>query len=108
MTKKSKKIDMYEVSGDSIKRKNKQCPRCGPGIFMAEHSDRLACGKCGYTEIEKKSGQEKSEKKEGKPEKKEEKSEKSEEKESEEKEKVAPKEKEETKKPTKEKSEKTE
>ena len=41
---------VYEVSGDSIKRKNKTCPKCGPGVFLAEHKDRLTCGKCGYTE----------------------------------------------------------
>ncbi|MFC5971915.1 30S ribosomal protein S27ae [Halomarina salina] len=25
------------------------CPRCGD-TFLAEHSDRVHCGKCGYTE----------------------------------------------------------
>lgn len=28
----------------------KSCPRCGPGIFLAQHKDRLFCGKCHYTE----------------------------------------------------------
>ena len=37
---------LYE--GD--KRKNKTCPKCGPGIFLAEHKDRRSCGKCGYME----------------------------------------------------------
>jgi small subunit ribosomal protein S27Ae len=45
-----KKYRMYEVTGDTIKRKNKMCPKCGPGIFLAEHKDRWACGKCGYME----------------------------------------------------------
>lgn len=45
-----KKYKMYEVSGDTVKRKNKSCPKCGPGIFLAEHKDRWACGKCGYME----------------------------------------------------------
>ncbi len=40
----------YEVSGDSLKRKNKSCPKCGPGVFMASHPDRWTCGKCGYME----------------------------------------------------------
>ncbi|MBR9702685.1 30S ribosomal protein S27ae [Candidatus Woesearchaeota archaeon] len=32
-------------------RKNRSCPKCGPGIFMAQHKDgRWACGKCGYME----------------------------------------------------------
>ncbi|HJK62525.1 MAG TPA: 30S ribosomal protein S27ae, partial [Methanocorpusculum sp.] len=29
----------------------RHCPRCGPGVFMGEHKDRFACGKCGYTEF---------------------------------------------------------
>lgn len=45
---------IYEVSGDSIKRKNASCPKCGPGVFMAKHKNRAACGKCGYTEFSKK------------------------------------------------------
>ncbi|MFO7872327.1 MAG: 30S ribosomal protein S27ae [Candidatus Undinarchaeales archaeon] len=82
MAEKLNKRDLYEVSGDSIKRKKKQCPRCGPGIFMAEHSDRLSCGKCGYTEIEKKESKEekpaKEEKEKPQKKEKEEKKEKSE------------------------------
>ena len=31
--------------------KNKTCPKCGPGVFLAEHGNRSACGKCGYTEF---------------------------------------------------------
>ena len=27
------------------------CPKCGPGVFMATHKDRVACGCCGYTEF---------------------------------------------------------
>jgi len=41
---------MYEVSGDKLTRKNKTCPKCGPGVFMANHKDRLSCGKCNYSE----------------------------------------------------------
>ncbi|MBU3905123.1 MAG: hypothetical protein KJ906_03170 [Nanoarchaeota archaeon] len=26
------------------------CPRCGPGIKLAAHKDRVTCGKCGYSE----------------------------------------------------------
>ena len=43
----------YEVSGDSIKRKNKSCPKCGSGVFMANHKTRWTCGKCGYMETQK-------------------------------------------------------
>jgi small subunit ribosomal protein S27Ae len=46
----SKKYKMYTISGDSIKRK-KTCPRCGPGIFVMEASNRIYCGKCHYTEF---------------------------------------------------------
>jgi small subunit ribosomal protein S27Ae len=40
----------YDVSGGSFKRKNKSCPKCGPGTFMADHKDRWSCGKCGFME----------------------------------------------------------
>ncbi len=43
----------YEISGDSIKAKKPVCPRCGDGVFLAEHSERMSCGKCGYTEFKK-------------------------------------------------------
>lgn len=29
------------------------CPKCGPGIILASHKDRVACGTCGYTEFAK-------------------------------------------------------
>ena len=55
-----RKSDLYEVDGDKIVRKNQICPRCGEGVFMADegvfmadHGDRVACGKCGYTEMKK-------------------------------------------------------
>lgn len=46
----SKKWMYYTVEGDKVKHKNKTCPKCGPGIFMAAHKDRWGCGKCGYME----------------------------------------------------------
>lgn len=39
----------YEVSGDSLKRKNRFCPRCGGGTILSNQKNRLYCGKCGYT-----------------------------------------------------------
>ena len=45
------KYNYYEVSGDTLTRKRKSCPRCGQGVFLAEHGNRLTCGKCGYTEF---------------------------------------------------------
>ncbi|TKJ17650.1 30S ribosomal protein S27ae [Candidatus Woesearchaeota archaeon B3_Woes] len=47
----SKRYENYEVSGNSVKRKNKSCPKCGMGVFLANHKDRLYCGKCGYVEM---------------------------------------------------------
>jgi len=45
-----KKSEKYAVKGEEIKRKNKFCPKCGPGIFLAEHKNRHYCGTCSYTE----------------------------------------------------------
>jgi ubiquitin-small subunit ribosomal protein S27Ae len=45
---------IYEVSGDTLKRKKKTCPKCGPSFYMAEHNNRSTCGKCGYTEFKSK------------------------------------------------------
>ncbi|HSV42394.1 MAG TPA: 30S ribosomal protein S27ae [Methanomassiliicoccales archaeon] len=51
---KSKK-DAYAVGKDGkLERKLRNCPKCGPGVFLANHPDRLACGRCGYTEFSKK------------------------------------------------------
>lgn len=50
----SKKYSLYQISGENIK-KSKECVKCGQGIFLAQHKDRLSCGKCGYTEFLKKS-----------------------------------------------------
>ena len=49
----SKKWECYEVSGDKLDNKKKYCPKCGPGVFMAHHDNRLCRGKCGYTEFKK-------------------------------------------------------
>lgn len=46
----SSKGSLYKIEGDKLVRERKICSRCGPGVFMADHGDRLACGKCGYTE----------------------------------------------------------
>lgn len=35
----------------SGKKSNKECIKCGPGVFLAAHKDRSSCGKCGYTEF---------------------------------------------------------
>lgn len=43
----------YQISGNKLERKNKFCPKCGMGIFMAKHKDRLVCGNCNYVEFVK-------------------------------------------------------
>ncbi len=48
-----KRGSYYKVEGDKAVLQRRHCPRCGPGVLLAEHSDRLACGKCGYTEFKK-------------------------------------------------------
>ena len=50
----STKWTAYEVSGNNVKRKLKFCPKCGSGVFMAEHKDRSTCGKCNYMEVKSK------------------------------------------------------
>jgi len=44
---------LYKASGNKVERKNKFCPKCGPGNFLANHKDRETCGKCGYVNIKK-------------------------------------------------------
>jgi len=43
------KKDAYEIKDGKINRKKQSCPKCGEGVFLAEHKDRFHCGKCGYT-----------------------------------------------------------
>lgn len=43
----------YKVEGEQAKKLKKECSRCGKGVFMGEHKDRITCGKCGYTEFKK-------------------------------------------------------
>lgn len=52
--KKNYKSKVYEIKDGKITRKNKSCPKCGDGVFLANHGDRLSCGSCGYTESKKK------------------------------------------------------
>lgn len=44
------KRSLYKVEGNKVVRTRRACPKCGPGVFLAEHRDRASCGNCGYTE----------------------------------------------------------
>ncbi|HJL60021.1 MAG TPA: 30S ribosomal protein S27ae [Candidatus Thalassarchaeaceae archaeon] len=44
----SKRSSLYTVDNGKLVRKNEACPRCGPGVFMAKHSNRTTCGRCGW------------------------------------------------------------
>lgn len=46
----SAKYKKYTIDGETVKR-GKICPRCGPGIFLAESKDRIYCGRCHWTEF---------------------------------------------------------
>lgn len=46
----SKKYTKYSIEGDKVTSKG-SCPKCGPGIFLGIHKDRMYCGKCHYTEM---------------------------------------------------------
>ena len=44
---------LYKIKDNKIERTRKTCPRCGDGVFLGDHKDRYACGKCGYSELKK-------------------------------------------------------
>lgn len=47
--KQSNVSELYKIEGDRVTPKNKSCPKCGAGVFLAQHDNRESCGKCGYT-----------------------------------------------------------
>ncbi len=60
--------EYYEVRGDTVERKRRSCPRCGPGTMLSEHNNRRYCGRCGFTEFSKGVPETREEKKEAPPE----------------------------------------
>jgi small subunit ribosomal protein S27Ae len=52
MTHKHYKVD----KSGKVTTNKRPCPRCEKGTFMAEHFNRFACGRCGYTEFKRKKG----------------------------------------------------
>ncbi|MBT96724.1 MAG: 30S ribosomal protein S27ae [Candidatus Pacearchaeota archaeon] len=49
----SKKYKQYKIEGDKITR-GKNCPRCGPGVFLMSSNNRQYCGRCHYTSFDSK------------------------------------------------------
>ncbi|MGQ9780862.1 MAG: 30S ribosomal protein S27ae [Nitrososphaeria archaeon] len=43
--------NLYKIEGDKINSRRLDCPKCGHGVFLAEHVDRFTCGRCGYTKF---------------------------------------------------------
>lgn len=48
-----KQHKFYKLETGAVVRAKKSCPRCGPGTWLAEHKGRLYCGRCAYTEFER-------------------------------------------------------
>ncbi len=41
----------YKIDGENAALLKKECPRCGKGVFLADHQERQSCGKCGFTQF---------------------------------------------------------
>jgi len=46
----SKRWEKYKLEGNKVEKTAKFCPRCGGGVFLSKHKNRLFCGKCHYVE----------------------------------------------------------
>ena len=45
----TKRIGKESVKWGKYQRKQSDvCPKCGPGNFLTQHSDRVTCDKCRY------------------------------------------------------------
>jgi small subunit ribosomal protein S27Ae len=42
---------LYQIKDGQVVRTHTACPKCGPGTFLAQHKDRLSCGRCGHTQL---------------------------------------------------------
>ena len=51
-------LKYYKVEGDKVVRLRQMCKVCPPGTFIAEHADRLYCGRC-HTAYQKVAGTDK-------------------------------------------------
>ena len=50
------KSKLWEVKDGKVSRLNRSCPRCGEGVYLAQHYNRNHCGKCGYTKFSSPTG----------------------------------------------------
>ena len=64
-------LKYYKVDGDKVVRLRRMCEVCPPGTFLAEHEDRLYCGRCrsAYTKLVDKEVKKQAKKKQPKAEK---------------------------------------
>ena len=64
-------LKCYKVDGEKVVRLRRMCEVCPPGTFLAEHEDRLYCGRCRttYAKLADKSKQQAPKKKQPKAEK---------------------------------------
>ena len=65
-------LKLYKVDGEKVVRLRRMCEVCPPGTFLADHEDRLYCGRCrsAYTKEgakEKKAGPKKKQPKSAQP-----------------------------------------
>ena len=46
-------LNYYKVDGEKVVRLRRMCEVCPPGTFLADHEDRLYCGRCrsAYTKL---------------------------------------------------------
>ena len=46
-------LKYYKIEGDKVIRLKQMCKVCPPGTFLADHADRLYCGRCrtAYTKV---------------------------------------------------------
>ncbi|MCI4357457.1 MAG: 30S ribosomal protein S27ae [Thermoplasmata archaeon] len=44
------RVGLYAIQGETFTRTHRSCPKCGPGVFLAEHANRRSCGRCGFSE----------------------------------------------------------
>ncbi|MBL7050738.1 30S ribosomal protein S27ae [Candidatus Woesearchaeota archaeon] len=58
----SERWNHYSNSSGTLTRNKRFCPKCGPGYFMADHKNRITCGKCSYVEFKGKEPEKQEEK----------------------------------------------